>query len=126
MKVPFSQGYAPPAPVLPIHLVNPDENLRVQNIPALIDTGSDGTLVPLRILRQILAPPLSIGRIRSHWGEWRDAHLFMIDIVVAQVTLPHVLVVGDEVGTEVVLGRNVLNTLRLYLNGPEAYTEVRL
>lgn len=126
MKVPFDQTYNPPAPILSVHLINPDEGLRVEGVHALIDTGSDGTLVPIKLLRDILATPLSLSRIRSHWGEWRDVHTFVVDIVVGHVTLPHVLVVGDEVGTEVVLGRNVLNMLRLYLNGPEEYTEVHV
>jgi hypothetical protein len=33
-------------------------------------------------------------------------------------------VVGDEVGDEIILGRNVLNRLRLLLDGPAAMLEV--
>jgi len=34
-------------------------------------------------------------------------------------------VVGDEQGNEIVLGRNVLNKLRLLLNGPVGQSDVR-
>jgi hypothetical protein len=33
-------------------------------------------------------------------------------------------VVGDEQGEEIVLGRNVLNRLRLLLDGPSRLTEI--
>jgi hypothetical protein len=35
------------------------------------------------------------------------------------------LVVGDDTGDEIVLGRNVLNSLLLTLDGPTQVTEVR-
>jgi hypothetical protein len=44
--------------------------------------------------------------------------------VAQTVQLSAVWVVGDELGNEVVLGRNVLNRLRLLLDGPAAMTEV--
>ena len=38
--------------------------------------------------------------------------------------LPWVEVVGDELGDEVLLGRNVLNQLRIILNGPRLQVEI--
>lgn len=38
--------------------------------------------------------------------------------------LPGVLVAGDETATEVILGRNVLNLLPLFLDGPHQQTYV--
>ena len=37
---------------------------------------------------------------------------------ISEMTLPGIYVVGDELGQDVVLGRNVLNHLRLLLDGP--------
>jgi hypothetical protein len=39
---------------------------------------------------------------------------------IGKLTLPDVYVVGDELGDETVLGRNVLDELRLLLDGPQA------
>jgi hypothetical protein len=63
--------------------------------------------------------------IRSHWGEWRAAQLFTVDIELGSLRLPCVFVVGDEQGTEIVLGRNVLNKLRVLLDGPAGETDIR-
>jgi predicted aspartyl protease len=90
----------------------------------LLDTGSDGTLVPITYLRRILAPVLTNTRIRSHWGEWRPVQLFVVDVVIDGLRLPGIFVVGDEQGDEIVLGRDVLNRLRLLLDGPAQTTDV--
>jgi predicted aspartyl protease len=106
-------------------LINPEEGLRAVAENALIDTGSDGTLVPLALLENVLAPVLTETRIRSHWGEWRAVQLLLVDIAREGLTLPGMLVVGDETGGEIVLGRNVQNRLHLALDGPAQLAEVR-
>jgi predicted aspartyl protease len=119
--------YDPPFPAIEVVLRNPEEGLSTSATMALLDTGADGTLAPLSLLRDILAPPLIDTRIRSHWGEWRDVQLFAAEIVIQDLnlTLPGVFVVGDEVGDEVILGRNVINKLRIIVDGPQQITEIQ-
>jgi predicted aspartyl protease len=125
MKHPYSRNYQPSFPTLPVVLTNAEEGLRTAAQNALLDTGSDGTLVPMAVLEDILAPVLSETRIRSHWGEWRAVQFFLVDIELDGLTLPGMLVVGDDTGDEIVLGRNVLNRLHLALDGPAQVTEIR-
>ncbi|MCP4537278.1 MAG: hypothetical protein GY832_09035 [Chloroflexi bacterium] len=124
MRYPYDVGYQPPFPVLRVVLRNSDEGLDTPTKDALLDTGSDGSIVPIAYLRQILAPALSDTRIRSHWGEWRPVQLFVVDLELDGLILPGIFVVGDEQGDEIVLGRNVLNKLRLLLDGPANLTEI--
>lgn len=56
MKHPYSRNYQPPFPALPVALTNSEEGLRTATEIALIDTGSDGTLVPMALLEDILRP----------------------------------------------------------------------
>jgi predicted aspartyl protease len=79
---------------------------------------------PSLIFDRYLLPPFTNARIRSHWGEWRSAQLFVVDLELDGLRLPGVFVVGDEQGDEIVLGRNVLNKLRLLLDGPVNLTEI--
>jgi hypothetical protein len=44
--------------------------------------------------------------------------LYLVDIQIGNMTLPGLEVVGDEVSNEIILGRNVLNRLRVLLDGP--------
>ena len=56
--------------------------------------------------------------LRSQWGERRSVFLYLVDLMIGELTLSGIYVVGDELGDETVLGRNVMNRLRLVLDGP--------
>ncbi len=87
------------------------------NVNAIIDTGADATIVPVRYLRQIAARRSFEATIRSQWGERRRVYLYLVDLQLETLTLPGIYVVGDDQGDEVVLGRDVLNRLRVLLDG---------
>jgi predicted aspartyl protease len=114
----YLDSFFPPMPALVIRFGYPDEALITEPVPAIIDTGADGSLVPQVLLDQIGAPIVDSKRIRSHWGEWRQVLVFAVDIGIEDFRLAAVEVVGDDQGSEVILGRNVLNRLRLLLDGP--------
>ena len=124
MIYPYDVSRYPPFPVVQVVLVNSDTGLRAPAVMALVDSGADATMVPLVWLEHIGAVALEDRRIRSHWGEWRDVPLFAVDIALGNLTLPGVFVIGDEQDSEVILGRNVLNKLRLLLDGPANQTEI--
>jgi len=73
MKHPYETRYQPAFPARPIVLHKSETGRRTETQIALLDTGSDGTLVPIEYLEEIFAPVLTDTRIRSHWGEWRSA-----------------------------------------------------
>ena len=113
----------PPLPVCDIVLTVPATGLRA-TLTATIDTGADGTIVPIRFLRQIGARRAFEASLRSQWGERRVVFLYLVDLQTGGITLPGLYVVGDELGEEAILGRNALNRLRLLLDGPAALTRI--
>lgn len=50
--------------------------------------------------------------------------LYLVDVQIGEITLPGIEVVGDEQTNEVVLGRDVLNRLRVLLDGPRRSTNI--
>lgn len=62
--------------------------------------------------------------IRSYWGESRRILLYLVDVQIGDLTLPGMEVVGDEISTEIVIGRDILNRLQVLLNGPGQTIEV--
>ena len=50
MKYPYDAAYEPPFPTAPVVLRNSEEGLRTEKVQALLDTGSDGSLVPIAYL----------------------------------------------------------------------------
>jgi len=120
---PFNAGYIPPAPVLPVTFIGPDGD-QTAVLKALADTGADASLVPTAHLRRIAVPAVAEAMARTPWGEGHPVIVYLVDVLVADMLLPSIYVVGDDLGSEVILGRNVLNHLRLLVDGPAGYTEV--
>lgn len=114
---PYDKAYDPALPVCEITLtVNPTG--QQVKLTAILDTGADATIIPIRYLRQIGARRAMEAGLRSQWGERRTVFLYLVDLQISELTLPGLYVVGDELGAEVLLGRNALNRLRLLLDGP--------
>ena len=125
MKFAFSHRYTPPAPVLEATLSTLSGEKRAKTI-ALIDTGADATIVPLSILLHLEARPAFSSRLRSQWGEHRQVLLYLVDIQIDESTFPGAYVVGDGLGEEVILGRDLLNRLKITLDGPAATVQIDL
>jgi hypothetical protein len=87
-------------------------------LPGFVDSGADGSIVPIAYLEEIHAPPTVEKSIRSQWGERRTVILYLVDVQVGTITLPGIEVVGDELAHEIILGRDILNRLRVLLDGP--------
>jgi len=93
-------------------------------LTAVIDTGADATIIPVRYLQQIGARRAIEAGLRSQWGERRTVFLYLVDLQISEITLPGIYVVGDELGAEAVLGRNVLNRLQILLDGPAQWMQL--
>ncbi len=113
-----------PIPALSITLSAPGERPWLGPMAVILDTGADMTLMPAQLLRQLRVHPLGEGRLRGPWGDTHDVTLYLIDVQVSQLLLPDVQVASDEAAEDVILGRNVLNKLPLFLDGPQQQTEV--
>lgn len=91
---------------------------------ALVDSGADGTIIPINYLEEIQASPTTEMTIRSQWGERHRVMLYLVDIQIGNLVLPGLEVVGDEISDEIILGRDVLNRLRTLLDGPGEIVQV--
>ena len=124
MNHPYDTAHTPPVPILQIRLTAPGEPPRGGPLTAIVDTGSDGTLVPTDYLEQAEAISLDEAILHGIAGGSRRVHLFELDLYVGSLLLPGVVVAGDDGGREILLGRNVLNKLILLLDGPRRETEL--
>ncbi|MGD2206357.1 MAG: aspartyl protease family protein [Anaerolineae bacterium] len=122
----YSHDYSPAAPVLPVSVALADGTPGQGTWLALVDTGADGTFVPTEILEGLQAPVVYMTNVRSHLGEnLHRVAVHRVDIVLfGSLRLPGVEVVADDWGDGIILGRNVLNELRLHLDGPAETTSV--
>ena len=121
MSARHNDAYTPPFPALSVTLR--DDSERLGPFSALVDTGADVTFAPLRLLEQIDATEGGLARIRSHFGEARLVQLYVVEFQIGNISFPGIYVVGDR-GDEIILGRNVLNKLALFLDGPSQQTDL--
>ncbi len=124
MRFSYATHYFPPAPFVEIYLGVLEESLKVGPLLAFIDTGADATLIPIRYIRQLSTLAVGHKFLRSQWGERRNVKVYRVDVGVAGIRLPAIEVVADNRGDEVIVGRNVLNMLRLRLDGPKQTIEI--
>ncbi len=122
-NTPYSEAYFPPAPVLQIRCAGPEEIPTSNPVLAIIDTGSDATLVPITILEAIEAIPVGDAVLHGILREAQVVDLFEIDLYIDDFVLPGILVASSGMGEEIVLGRNVLNRLVLLLDRQNGVTE---
>ena len=120
----YDTGYDPALPVCDIVMSAESTGRRLQ-LTAIIDTGADGTIVPIRHLEEIGARRVFEAGLRSQWGERRTVFLYLVNLQIGALNLPSIYVVGDEQGNEFILGRHVLNQLCLLLDGPGKVTQLR-
>jgi hypothetical protein len=110
-----SAGYNPPAPVA--RAVVTGDGQAAVDIPLLIDTGADSSIIP-RSVALLVGADLSPApeAIVSYTGNSQQCEQAMFTVRFERVTIRGpFLVVDTEQG---VLGRNVLNSLVLTLDGP--------
>jgi predicted aspartyl protease len=124
MKRTYNRTYYPPAPTLQVRVAIADTGLSSESVSGIVDTGADATIVPIQYLDQIEAAVEGFGTVRGHWGDSTSINLHAVDVVVEEIVFPGILVVGDEEGDEVILGRDVLNRMRLLLDGLKLQSEV--
>ena len=122
MSTAFDQSYEPPFPRLFVTLYTDDE--RIGPFSALIDTGADATIAPTKLLERINAWESGWATMRSHFGERQSVQLYLIGIEVEQHGLSGLYVIGDDVGEDIILGRDILNRLALLLDGPQHRSEL--
>lgn len=120
MKEPYNSHYRPPIPTLTVRLYSPIRDAFTSPLEAIVDTGSDASLVPFSRLLELGAEETAPGWLVSITGERKPVSLFFIDVYVGESALSGIRVIGDLDTNEVIIGRDVLNKLSLFLDGPES------
>lgn len=110
--------FGPPAPVLTARLRNPQNGTIIPDVPLLIDTGADVTLLPLGAVNAAGIEQTGASyELLAFDGRSNSAGAVRAELLVLGRTFRgQFLVIDQDVG---ILGRNVLNALALLLDGPQ-------
>ncbi len=120
----YSEDYDPPMPVVDVTLVSPHSGKVVGPEVALVDSGADGTLVPVDLLEQIGAISIASARLRWLWGESQLVNIYIVQLKIGSYVLPKARVAGVPSDIDFILGRDVLNQMVFTFNGPARAIEI--
>ena len=122
MKIAYNSALYPPAPFLSVQ-ISPLTNNRSESIPAKIDTGADITAIPSRLIDQLGLVPADEIQVEGY--DRRPAAIYSYDIILRidrlQVAGLSVIALNEDYA---LLGRDVLNQLKLLLDGPALNVEI--
>ncbi|MBI3167732.1 MAG: aspartyl protease family protein [Chloroflexi bacterium] len=113
-----SENFNPPAPVAYVTLRNPATGAVLTDVPMLIDTGADTTLVPTYAVERLGINPeenRSV-EVQGFSGDTNLLKVAKLDLLVLNKTFKgEYLLIDRPIG---ILGRNILNKLRILFDGP--------
>ncbi len=110
--------FDPPAPVARVTLRNSTSGATVADVPLLIDTGADITLLPRTAVARLGISPLAGQQyeLMGFDGSKSFAPVVALDMIfLRRVFRGQYLLIEEDRG---VLGRDVLNHVALLLDGP--------
>lgn len=113
----YSKSYAPPAPVAQIKLRNSIDLSIISNVPMLLDTGSDITLLPESACLKIgavISKSKSL-ELESFNGKKSIAFYTSLDLIfLNKLFRGNFLVYGQQEG---IIGRDILNEFSILFDG---------
>jgi len=115
-----AENFEPPAPVAYVTLRNPATGVFISDVPMLIDTGADATLLPSDAVNQlgIFVEENSDFEVQVFDGEIKRLKLAKLELYfLGKKFAGEYLLVDRPIG---ILGRNILNNVKLLLDGPRA------
>lgn len=119
----YDSSYNPAMPVLEIRIGRSASDLPI-TLTAVLDTGADGTIIPIQYLRR-----LRIRRRRLKWllsvtGERYQVGVFPIAVQIGNARPLYLDVVSSEQVDEIIVGRDVLNQYIITLDAFGGVVEV--
>ena len=120
----YDNSHDPALPVIAVEISTSEGgNSKTREFSAIIDSGADGTLIPLTDLQMLGVPIARKARLRGITGTSLWVNVYVVSLHIGQISLAGVRVIASP-SDEAILGRNVLNQLRITLDGPAEMTEL--
>lgn len=120
----YTTALTPPAPVVNVTIVCPATGTRLEGQPAQIDTGADRSVLPGRAVAALGLVEDGRLRFQGFAGGVVELPIFLVDLRIQDLPAVTVRAVLGEHEPLILLGRDILNSLRLVLDGPPQILEI--
>ena len=120
----YNSAYSPAMPVVEVTLENVETGLQGEKIIAIVDSGADSCILPVKYLDAIGSEPIRKTRMVGVVGMAVRVEVHLLTLHLGTLTVYGVETVVDKQNGEAIIGRNVLNQLVVTLNGIAGVTEI--
>ena len=112
----YDRTYHPPMPVVEIQVGSYENPGKLVAIEAIVDSGSDGTFLPEKLLHDLGAESVREAWVSGIHGIRHRGNVYMVKLMIGPYEFFGTRAVGDIQG-RAILGRNILNQSIVNLNG---------
>lgn len=119
----YDRRYWPPAPVIDIAVDGYSSNAPMI-IRALIDSGADGTMIPLSVLKKVGAAYTDSVRMSGVTGSSEQKDRYRVRIQIGDIVVKGIDAVAVNEDSDSLIGRDVLSQLVVTLDGLAAETRI--
>ncbi|MGI8668954.1 MAG: hypothetical protein ACR2J3_03800 [Aridibacter sp.] len=113
----YDKTFEPPAPIAQVQLRNTETGKRVKNVPMLLDTGADISLLPSHFVKTLGVKPLlnESFELEGFYGTEKSAKVYYFQVIFLNKRFTgKYCQIEDSIG---ILGRDILNQLSILFDG---------
>lgn len=121
----YSKSVQPPAPFVHVAIHNSNLQRTVADVPALLDCAADRSVIPADLIESLGLVQLDEVPIMGFGGHIVLAPTFLADLEIRQLPRITAEVIANSDEPYVILGRDVLNSFRVLLDGPNLVVEIQ-
>jgi len=122
----YNNVYDPPAPFITITVDGRNSTKSPMTISAFVDSGADGTMLPINVLQSIGAEYEDSVWLIGTAGGRQKVDSYTVSVHVENEVAHGISAVAMPIGSEPLIGRDVLNQLVVTLDGIAEVTEVQI
>jgi predicted aspartyl protease len=120
----YNRQVSPAAPFVHLIVRTPNGNPSGVEVPALIDTGADFSVIPGRLVDDLGLVPLDWAQAIGFGGQLLTLPTFLVELRIRQLNPFTIKVLASPDESYALLGRDVLNRFRISLDGPNLALEL--
>ncbi|MCA9938200.1 MAG: retroviral-like aspartic protease family protein [Anaerolineales bacterium] len=114
----------PPFPIVEVAVQAVGKTGETIALRALVDSGADATMIPLRELRRLAARQVDTRYAYGITGIRYPVDIYEVGLQIGPYRIPKVYAVADVQNGEMILGRDALNQFIVTLNGLANIVEI--
>jgi hypothetical protein len=114
----------PPAPFVNVVLRNPASGDEMRDLPAQLDSAADRTILPESIVKSLNLPQIGVMKLGGFGGVSYTLPVYAVLLGLHDLPVQPLKVAAHPEELWILLGRDVLNSHRVLLDGPRLALEI--